>query len=307
MKLSAQKSSDDQGLLADPEKRQVLRKPPWIKAKSPDSVKVKALTQILREHKIHTVCEEARCPNLGECFRCGTATFIVMGDVCTRRCPFCDVGHGRPGLLDQDEPHNLAEVVKTMGLNYVVITSVTRDDLLDGGAGHFAHCIREIRNLDKEIKVEILVPDFRGVVNLAMRALGQALPDVFNHNLETVPRLYETVRPGARYHESLHLLQLFKLIYGDIPTKSGLMVGLGERDEEILEVMRNLREHGCDMLTIGQYLRPSRHHLPVQRYVTPEQFEVFRVAGLEMGFSQVASAPLVRSSYHADLQAQNVL
>ena len=284
-----------------------LAKPKWIRARTPDSAEVRRLTRILRDHKLHTVCEEARCPNLGECFRCGTATFIVMGDVCTRRCPFCDVSHGRPGLLDQDEPRNLAEVVKAMGLDYVVITSVNRDDLNDAGAGHFAHCIREIRKLDGPIKVEILVPDFRGKVDFALAILGQALPDVFNHNLETVPRLYQTVRPGARYRESLELLRLFKLLHAEVPTKSGLMVGLGETDEEILEVMRDLREHNCDMLTIGQYLRPSRHHLPVERYVEPEQFEKFKELGLAMGFSQVASGPLVRSSYKADLQAKPIL
>lgn len=284
-----------------------LAKPKWIRARSPDSPEVRRLIRILRDHNLHTVCEEARCPNLGECFRCGTATFIVMGDVCTRRCPFCDVAHGRPGPLDPDEPRNLAEVVKAMGLNYVVITSVNRDDLNDAGAGHLVRCIEEIRKLDGSIKVEILVPDFRGKVHFALAILGQALPDVFNHNLETVPRLYRKVRPGAGYRESLELLWLFKLLHEDIPTKSGLMVGLGETDEEVFEVMRHLREHNCDMLTIGQYLRPSRDHLPVERYVEPEQFEKFKERGLAMGFSQVASGPLVRSSYHAELLAKPVL
>lgn len=307
MEVMQKKRGGDKTSLAEIDSQQVLSKPSWIRAKAPAAPEVGRLTGILRDHRLHTVCEEASCPNLGECFKRGTATFMIMGDVCTRRCPFCDVAHGRPGDLDAAEPQHLAEAIHAMQLQYVVITSVTRDDLQDGGAGHFARCVAEIRNVTKGVKVEILVPDFRGHVDVALKNLGDGLPDVFNHNLETVPRLYAESRPGARYNESLSLLQRFKEVYPGIPTKSGLMVGLGETDDEILEVMRDLRAHGCDMLTIGQYLRPSRHHLPVQRYVTPEQFEAFRVAGLAMGFSQVASGPLVRSSYHADLQAQNIL
>jgi lipoic acid synthetase len=285
----------------------VLAKPSWLRGKSPDCAEVERLTGILREHNLHTVCEEANCPNVGECFRCGTATFIIMGDVCTRRCPFCDVAHGRPGPLDTREPENLALVVKDMGLKYVVVTSVNRDDLPDKGAGHFAACIRALRERSPHIKVEILVPDFRGREALALDILDGALPDVFNHNLETVPRLYGLARPGADYRGSLELLRLFKERHPGVPTKSGLMVGLGEEDDEILAVMKDLRDHGCDMLTIGQYLRPSRDHLPVKRYVTPEAFEGYRKAGLSMGFSQVASAPLVRSSYHAELQAKDIV
>lgn len=307
MEVMQKKRGGDKTSLAEIDSQQVLSKPSWIRAKAPAAPEVGRLTGILRDHRLHTVCEEASCPNLGECFKRGTATFMIMGDVCTRRCPFCDVAHGRPGDLDAAEPQHLAEAIHAMQLQYVVITSVTRDDLEDSGAGHFARCVAEIRKVTKGVKVEILVPDFRGHVDVALTNLGDGLPDVFNHNLETVPRLYAESRPGARYNESLCLLQRFKEVYPGIPTKSGLMVGLGETDDEILEVMRDLRAHGCDMLTIGQYLRPSRHHLPVQRYVTPEQFEAFRVAGLAMGFSQVASGPLVRSSYHADLQAQNVL
>jgi lipoyl synthase len=288
-------------------RHQALRKPSWIRVKAPAAPEVGKLTDLLRDHHLHTVCEEANCPNLGECFQRGTATFMIMGDVCTRRCPFCDVAHGKPAALDPLEPKRLADAVQAMNLRYVVVTSVTRDDLNDGGAAHFARCVAEIRKTSENTRVEILVPDFRRHVSAALLGLGICLPDVFNHNLETVPRLYAESRPGADYHESLQLLRRFKGCYPGIPTKSGLMVGLGETDEEILEVMRDLRWHGCDMLTIGQYLRPSRHHLPVQRYVTPEQFEVFRVAGLEMGFSQIASGPLVRSSYQADLQAQKIL
>lgn len=307
MKAAAKKRGVEKTALRSADESGILAKPKWIRAQSPDSADVRRLTRILRDHNLHTVCEEARCPNLGECFRCGTAAFIVMGDICTRRCPFCGVAHGRPGPLDQDEPRSLAEVVEAMGLNYVVITSVNRDDLNDAGAGHFARCISEIRKLDGTIKVEILVPDFRGKVDFALAILGQNLPDVFNHNLETVPRLYPTVRPGARYRESLELLRLFKMLHAGVPTKSGLMVGLGETDDEIIQAMRDLREHKCDMLTIGQYLRPSRHHLPVERYVEPEQFDKYKELGLAMGFSQVASGPLVRSSYHADLQAKPIL
>lgn len=286
---------------------QVLAKPAWIKAKAPVAAEVRELTGILRNHSLHTVCEEANCPNLGECFQRGTATFMIMGDICTRRCPFCDVAHGRPAALDEQEPAHLAAAIQAMRLRYVVITSVNRDDLADGGAGHFARCIGSIRATGSGVKIEILVPDFRGHVEAAFEGLAGNLPDVFNHNLETVPSLYGEARPGARYGESLQLLQWFKARFPGIPTKSGLMVGLGETDEEILTVMRDLRAHGCDMLTVGQYLRPSRHHLPVRRYVTPEQFDKFREEGLAMGFAQVASGPLVRSSYHADLQAREVL
>ncbi|ABA87606.1 lipoate synthase [Syntrophotalea carbinolica DSM 2380] len=307
MDVGQKKRGADKTALATTDEQGALSKPTWIRAKAPISPEVGRLTGILRDLHLHTVCEEASCPNLGECFKRGTATFMIMGDVCTRRCPFCDVAHGRPAALDTEEPGHLADAIGAMKLKYVVITSVTRDDLEDGGAAHFAQCIESIRKKTEGVKVEILVPDFRGHVDAALKNLGNCLPDVFNHNLETVPRLYAESRPGARYHESLRLLQRFKETYPGIPTKSGLMLGLGETDEEILEVMRDLRVHGCDMLTIGQYLRPSRHHLPVQRYVTPEQFEAFRVAGLKMGFSQVASGPLVRSSYHADLQAKEVL
>ena len=307
MEVMLKKRGGDKTALAPIDMQQVLPKPSWIRAKSSTSPEVDRLTGILRDHRLHTVCEEANCPNLGECFKRGTATFIIMGDVCTRRCPFCDIAHGKPAALDSQEPKHLAKAVLAMNLRYVVITSVTRDDLNDGGAAHFAHCISEIRKVSENTQVEILVPDFRSHVSAALLGLGCCLPDVFNHNLETVPRLYAESRPGADYQGSLQLLQRFKGCYPLIPTKSGLMLGLGETDDEILEVMRDLRAHGCEMLTIGQYLRPSRHHLPVQRYVTPEQFEVFRVAGLEMGFFQVASGPLVRSSYQADLQAQKIL
>ena len=307
MEVMLKKRGGDKTALAAIDRQQVLPKPSWIRAKASTSTEVGQLTDILRDHQLHTVCEEANCPNLGECFKRGTATFMIMGDVCTRRCPFCDVAHGSPGSLDPQEPTHLAEAVLAMKLKYVVITSVTRDDLNDGGAAHFARCVAEIRKTSESTRVEILVPDFRRHVSAALLGLASCLPDVFNHNLETVPRLYAESRPGADYHESLQLLQRFKGCYPGIPTKSGLMVGIGETDDEILAVMQDLRAHGCDMLTIGQYLRPSRHHLPVQRYVTPEQFEKFRVIGLGMGFSQVASGPLVRSSYHADLQAQKIL
>lgn len=307
MEVLQKKRGGDKTALAAIDRQLVLPKPSWIRAKASAGTEVGKLTGILRDNRLHTVCEEASCPNLGECFKRGTATFMILGDVCTRRCPFCDVAHGKPAALDPLEPKHLAEAVLSMGLSYVVITSVTRDDLNDGGAVHFSRCVSEIRKLSENTRVEILVPDFRNHVSAALVGLGGCLPDVFNHNLETVPRLYAESRPGADYYGSLQLLQRFKGCYPGIPTKSGLMVGLGETDEEILEVMLDLREHGCDMLTIGQYLRPSRHHLPVQRYVTPEQFEIFREAGLEMGFSQVASGPLVRSSYHADLQAQAIL
>lgn len=278
------------------------RKPAWIRAQAPVSQKVQQLKKILREKKLFTVCEEASCPNLGECFGHGTATFMIMGEICTRRCPFCDVGHGRPLPLDIDEPENMASTIAAMALKYVVITSVDRDDLRDGGAGHFVQCIRRTRELSPQIKIEVLVPDFRGRVDIALDILRQSPPDVFNHNLETVPRLYKQVRPGADYPGSLQLLAAHKKI-SDVPTKSGLMLGLGETDEEVIDVLKDLRAHNVDMLTLGQYLQPSRHHLPVQRFVTPEKFDELKVIALELGFSQVASGPMVRSSYHADLQA----
>jgi lipoic acid synthetase len=284
-----------------------LRKPAWIRVKAAHGESVNRIKQVLREQNLHTVCEEAACPNLSECFGHGTATFMVLGDICTRRCPFCDVAHGRPSAPDPDEPEHLAEVVQQLKLRYVVITSVDRDDLRDGGAGHFAACIRAVRRRNQNIKIEILVPDFRGRIDTALEQLAETPPDVFNHNLETVPRLYRQARPGADYRVSLDLLGRFKQLHPEIPTKSGLMLGLGETLDEVKEVMADLRQHGCDMLTIGQYLQPSRDHLPVVRYATPEEFEDLAEAGRSLGFSAVASAPMVRSSYHADLQASAVL
>ncbi len=284
--------------------RQPLPKPRWIRASSPDRPEVRRLKQILRNHQLHTVCEEAACPNLGECFRHGTATFMIMGGICTRRCPFCDVAHGRPEPLDSAEPEKLAHTIRAMGLNYVVITSVDRDDLRDGGASHFAACIRAIRHHHPSIRIEILVPDFRGREEVALEQLGSHPPDLFNHNLETVPRLYRQARPGADYHGSLRLLERFRASNPSIPTKSGLMLGLGEEDAEVERVMRDLRSHGVEMLTLGQYLQPGPHHLPVARYVTPAEFQRFAALGRELGFSNVASGPMVRSSFHADLQAR---
>jgi len=284
--------------------KEPLRKPAWIRAKAPTHPEVGRLKVLLREHKLNTVCEEASCPNLGECFSHGTATFMIMGRLCTRRCPFCDVAHGRPDALDADEPENLARAIAAMGLKFVVITSVDRDDLRDGGAAHFVACIRAVRAHTPRTSIEILVPDFRGRLNAALAVLGEAPPDVFNHNLETVPRLYKAARPGADYAHSLALLREFKARHPGVPTKSGLMVGLGETNAEIEAVMRDLRAHGCDMLTIGQYLQPSRHHLPVERFVTPAEFDAFAALGAELGFANVASGPLVRSSYHAELQAR---
>jgi len=283
------------------------RKPSWIRAKSPATPQVAHLKRILRERRLHTVCEEASCPNLGECFGHGTATFMIMGDICTRRCPFCDVAHGRPEPLDAAEPENLASTIKVMGLNYVVVTSVDRDDLRDGGAGHFIACIRAIRALNPDTRIEILVPDFRGRREIALRIMGEAPPDVFNHNLETVPRLYRKVRPGADYQWSLDLLARFAESHAQVPTKSGLMLGLGETIDEVVEVMQDLRRHGCSMVTLGQYLQPSRFHLPVERFVPPENFDELAKTGRDLGFSHVASGPLVRSSYHADAQAAGVL
>lgn len=279
------------------------RKPAWIRAKAPTHPNVKRLKKVLREQKLFTVCEEASCPNLGECFGHGTATFMIMGEICTRRCPFCDVGHGRPLPLDQQEPANLAQTIQAMQLKYVVITSVDRDDLRDGGAAHFVDCITQTRELSPQIKVETLVPDFRGRVDIALQLLKTAPPDVFNHNLETVPRLYREARPGADYQGSLDLLKAFADACPHVPTKSGLMLGLGEEKDEVLQVLTDLRAHNVSMLTLGQYLQPSAHHLPVKRFVTPDEFDEYKRIAESMGFSQVASAPMVRSSYHADLQA----
>ena len=282
------------------------RKPDWIRARAPTDPRTLALKALLRERRLHTVCEEAACPNLGECFAHGTATFLIMGDICTRRCPFCDVAHGRPQPLDGDEPAQLAAAVAAMGLRYVVITSVDRDDLGDGGGGHFAACVRAVRAAVPGIRIEILTPDFRGRVDAALVALAAAPPDVFNHNLETVPRLYLAVRPGADYEGSLRLLARFRSEHPAVPTKSGLMLGLGEEMEEVRAVMRDLRAHDCQMLTIGQYLQPSRAHLPVFRFVHPDEFAALAEYGRQLGFVSVASAPLVRSSYHADRQAEGV-
>ncbi len=288
------------------EQAEVLKKPEWIRVKagSPNT-RYYEIKQILRENNLHTVCEEASCPNIGECFGHGTATFMIMGDKCTRRCPFCDVGHGRPDALDANEPLKLAQTIAQMRLKYAVITSVDRDDLRDGGAGHFAECIRQIRALSPNTKIEILTPDFRGRDDKALAILHEAPPDVMNHNLETAPRLYKEARPGSHYQFSLNLLKKFKEQNPGIPTKSGIMVGLGETDEEVLQVMRDMRAHGIDMLTIGQYLAPSNSHLPVRRYVHPDTFKMYEQAAAEMGFSHAAVGALVRSSYHADRQAQS--
>jgi lipoic acid synthetase len=281
-----------------------LRKPEWIRVKSGSGQGYHDVKRMLREHKLHTVCEEASCPNIAECFGKGTATFMILGDVCTRRCPFCDVAHGRPLVPDANEPANLARSIGLLKLKYVVITSVDRDDLRDGGARHFADCLSAIRAGSPETRLEILVPDFRGRLDDALEALSASLPDVLNHNLETVPRLYKLARPGAEYAHSLKLLKDFKSRFPHIPTKSGLMLGLGETDEEVLEVMRDLRAHGVDMLTIGQYLQPSDGHLPVLRYAPLESFAMFEQTAKNMGFSHAACGPMVRSSYFADEQAQ---
>jgi lipoic acid synthetase len=283
---------------------ETLKKPDWIRVKAGSpSTRFYEIKQILREHKLHTVCEEASCPNIGECFGQGTATFMIMGDKCTRRCPFCDVGHGRPDPLDVDEPANLAKTIAALKLKYVVITSVDRDDLRDGGAGHYVECIRQTREASPQTRIEVLVPDFRGRMDKALDILKSAPPDVMNHNMETVPRLYKEARPGADYQFSLTLLKRFKEEVPGVPTKSGLMVGLGETDEEILDVMRDMRAHDIDMLTIGQYLAPSGHHLPVRRYVHPDTFKMFEREAAAMGFTHAAVGALVRSSYHADQQA----
>ncbi len=280
-----------------------LAKPDWIRVRLGTNPRFHEIKQILREHRLHTVCEEASCPNIGECFGKGTATFMILGDLCTRRCPFCDVAHGKPLAPDTEEPVNLARTISALKLNYVVVTSVDRDDLRDGGARHFADCIRAVRELSPHTRIEVLVPDFRGRLEAALDALSEAPPDVMNHNLETVPRLYRQARPGADYHHSLKLLRDFKSRFPQLPTKSGLMVGLGETDDEILSVMRDLRAHGVGMLTVGQYLQPSAHHLPVARYVEPAVFDEFARQADAMGFMHAACGPLVRSSYHADRQA----
>ena len=278
-----------------------LRKPDWIRVRLGNGERFHEIKQILRSHRLHTVCEEASCPNIGECFGKGTATFMILGDLCTRRCPFCDVAHGRPLPPDAAEPRNLAQTIATLRLQYVVITSVDRDDLKDGGAQHFMDCIRAVRGLSPHTRIEVLVPDFRGRLEIALDILSGSPPDVMNHNLETVPRLYRQARPGADYRNSLKLLRDFKARFPLIPTKSGLMVGLGETDEEIVSVMRDLRAHDVDMLTVGQYLQPTAHHLPVLRYVEPVVFDAFALKARELGFSHAACGPLVRSSYHAEI------
>ncbi len=287
--------------------KSMQRKPSWIRAKAPTGDRVRQLKARLRENNLYTVCEEASCPNLGECFSKGTATFMIMGDICTRRCPFCDVGHGRPNPLDTQEPHNLAKTIHSIGLQYVVITSVDRDDLRDGGAGHFVDCIRQTRQLNPDLKIEILTPDFRGRMDVALEIMTQAPPDVFNHNLESVPSLYKKIRPGSDYQWSLDLLKKFKYLNPQVPTKSGLMLGLGEEIDEVKQVLRDMREHDVNMLTLGQYLQPSLDHLAVERFVTPQEFDELGTYAESIGFDQVASGPMVRSSYHADLQAESVL
>lgn len=283
---------------------ELLAKPDWIRVKIPVSPKIAHIKKKLREHKLASVCEEASCPNLGECFSNGTATFMIMGDICTRRCPFCDVAHGKPKPLSESEPKELAEAIKEMGLSYVVITSVDRDDLKDSGAQHFADCITETRLRNPQTQIEVLVPDFRGRMDIALEILQATPPDVFNHNLETIPRLYKQARPGADYLWSLDLLEAYKQRCPQVPTKSGLMLGLGETLEEVKEVLTDLRRHNVDMITLGQYLQPSKDHLKVERFVHPSEFEELRVFGEQLGFKHVASGPLVRSSYHADKQAQ---
>ncbi len=287
--------------------RPVLKKPEWIRVRLGNPGEVQEVKRVLRSRGLHSVCEEAACPNLTECFSHRTATFMILGDVCTRRCPFCDVAHGRPKPPDANEPAHLAETISELALRYVVITSVDRDDLKDGGAQHFVDCIRAIRERSPTTRIEILTPDFRGRQGLALELLLSGPPDVFNHNLETVPRLYKAARPGADYQASLNLLRDFKAQHPSVPTKSGLMLGLGETTDEIHEVLRDLRAHGCEMLTIGQYLQPSHDHLPVERYATPDEFRDLERIALALGFTSVASAPMVRSSYHADQQAENLI
>ncbi len=284
-----------------------LKKPEWIKVKLPISEKFNEVKRLLREHNLHTVCEEASCPNIGECFSKGTATFMIMGDICTRRCPFCDVGHGRPNPLDPNEPLEIAKSVQILKLKYVVITSVDRDDLRDGGAGHFAQCIKEIRKASPQTQIEILVPDFRGRLDKALAILAETPPDVLNHNLESAPRLYKQIRPGSDYQHSLNLLKQFKHLCPDIPTKSGIMAGLGETDEEIKQILQDMRAHDVDMLTLGQYLQPSKHHAPVLRYMHPDTFKQMEEFAYSIGFKHAAVGALVRSSYHADEQAHGVV
>jgi len=287
--------------------RKPIKKPNWIRIRHANSSKVNELKKTLRSQDLFTVCEEAQCPNLSECFNHGTATFMIMGQICTRRCPFCDVAHGRPNPLDQNEPRHLADTISKMALKYVVITSVDRDDLRDGGASHFKDCIDNIRKKTPLVKIEILTPDFRGRVDKALNIFDDCAPDVFNHNLETVPSLYPKVRPGSDYEQSLDLLKSFKERHPHVKTKSGLMLGVGETDTQVINVLKDLREHKVDMLTLGQYLQPSRHHLAVEEYITPEKFEKYKMIAIGLGFSQVASGPMVRSSYHADLQAKGEL
>lgn len=286
---------------------QTARKPEWIRARIPTGARVTNIKKILRQRKLSSVCEEAMCPNLGECFHHGTATFMIMGDICTRRCPFCDVAHGKPQPLDTGEPENLANAVAEMKLNYVVVTSVDRDDLRDGGAEHFVECIQAIRAKSPSTRIEILTPDFRGRMDKALTAFSETQPDVFNHNLETVPRLYKECRPGADYQWSLDLIRAFKRQHPDCLTKSGLMLGLGESQDEVIEVLQDLRQHQCDMLTLGQYLQPTKDHLTVKRFLTPDEFDQLGKIAEQMGFVQVASGPMVRSSYHADQQAFSAL
>lgn len=284
---------------------EILRKPDWMRIKlPPSSQKIEHIKSTLRKNKLHSVCEEASCPNLAECFNHGTATFMIMGAICTRRCPFCDVAHGRPLALDPNEPQKLALTIKEMGLKYVVITSVDRDDLRDGGAQHFADCIKQIREHSPQTRIEILTPDFRGRMEQALEVFRETPPDVFNHNLETAPRMYRVARPGADYKWSLELLRRIKEMHPHVPTKSGVMMGLGETNEEIVQVLTDLREHGVNMLTLGQYLQPSRHHLPVKRYVPPAEFDELKDVAMALGFTHAACGPFVRSSYHADLQAK---
>ena len=279
------------------------KKPDWIRVGLGNASRVSHIKETLRKHRLNSVCEEASCPNLGECFTAGTATFMILGDICTRRCPFCDVAHGRPNAVNQDEPRELAEAIAEMGLRYVVVTSVDRDDLKDGGAQHFADCIAETRRLNPGIKLEVLVPDFRGRGDIAINILTATTPDVFNHNLETIPRLYKQVRPGSDYQWSLNLLKQYKEMAPDVLTKSGIMLGIGETREEVIEVMKDMKAHNIDMVTLGQYLQPSRDHLPIDRFVHPDEFAEYAALGEEMGFHHVASGPMVRSSYHADEQA----
>ena len=287
--------------------RKPLKKPSWIRIRHSSSKKVTELKKTLRSQELFTVCEEAQCPNLSECFNHGTATFMIMGQICTRRCPFCDVAHGKPKILDQNEPLHLADTIAKMSLKYVVITSVDRDDLRDGGAGHFKECIDAIRSKTPKVKIEILTPDFRGRVEKALDIFTDCPPDVFNHNLETVPSLYPKVRPGSDYEQSLDLLKSFKQKHPSVKTKSGLMLGVGESEKQVIDVLKDLRSHNVDMLTLGQYLQPSKHHLAVEKYITPEQFDKYKKIANELCFQQVASGPMVRSSYHADLQAKGEL